>query len=172
MTESQRSVVRLDELDIGFAKAVAKAGGEKINLCLQCGTCSASCPFGRLTPFRMRQLIRRAQLGFRDKVFSDKTLWLCTTCYTCAHRCPRDANPMEIIIGVRSLAVEEGLVPRTLGEALEGVYKYGNPWGVSPSKRSEWAKDLKIKYVSEGEEVELLYFVGCAPSFDVRAHYR
>ena len=169
MAEPQKSIVRLDELDMKFAEAVVEAGGEKINLCLQCGTCSASCPFGRITPFRIRQLIRRAQLGFRDKVLSNKDLWLCTTCYTCAHRCPRDANPMEILIGLRSLVVEEGVVPRTLGDALEGVYKYGNPWGLSRSKRSEWAQDLKVKYVSEGEEIELLYFVGCAPSYDSRA---
>ena len=169
MAEPQKSIVRLDELDMKFAEAVVEAGGEKINLCLQCGTCSASCPFGRITPFRIRQLIRRAQLGFRDKVLSNKDLWLCTTCYTCAHRCPRDANPMEILIGLRSLVVEEGVVPRTLGEALEGAYKYGNPWGLSRSKRSEWAQDLKVKYVSEGEEIELLYFVGCAPSYDSRA---
>jgi len=169
MAEPKKSVVRLDELDMGFAEAVAKAGGQRINLCFQCGTCSASCPFGRMTPFRVRQLIRRAQLGFRDKVLSNKDLWLCTTCYTCAHRCPRDANPMEILIGLRSLVVEEGAVPRTLGEALEGVYKYGNPWGMSRSKRSDWAKDLKVKYVSEGEKVELLYFVCCAASYDPRA---
>jgi len=165
----QKSIVRLDELDMKFAEAVAKAGGERINLCFQCGTCSASCPFGRLTPFRIRQLIRRAQLGFRDKVLSNKDLWLCTTCYTCAHRCPRDANPMEILIGLRSLVVEEGMVPRTLGDALEGVYKYGNPWGMSRSKRADWAQELKVKYVSEGEKVDLLYFVCCAASYDSRA---
>jgi len=169
MTEPEKNVVRLDELDMKFAKAVAEAGGEKINLCFQCATCSASCPFGRLTSFRIRQLIRRTQLGFRDKVLSDKNLWLCTTCYTCAHRCPRDANPMEILIGMRSLAVEEGLVPRTLGDALEGVYKYGNPWGLSRSKRYDWAQDLKVKYVSEGEKVDLLYFVCCANAYDSRA---
>ncbi|MDH4221113.1 MAG: (Fe-S)-binding protein, partial [Candidatus Bathyarchaeota archaeon] len=169
MAVPQKSIVRLDELDMKFAEAVAKAGGEKINLCLQCGTCSASCPLGRLTPFRIRQLIRRAQLGFREKVLSNKDLWLCTTCYMCAHRCPRDANPMEILIGLRSLVVEEGMVPRTLGDALEGVYNYGNPWGMSRSKRSDWAQDLKVKYVSQGEKVDLLYFVCCAASYDSRA---
>jgi Fe-S oxidoreductase len=169
VTSPQKNIVRLDELDMKFAEAVANAGGEKINLCLQCGTCSASCPFGRITPFQIRQLIRRAQLGFRDKVLSNKDLWLCTTCYTCAHRCPRDANPMEILIGLRSLVVEEGVVPRTLGDAMEGVYKYGNPWGLSRGKRSDWAQDLKVKHASEGEKVELLYFVGCAASYDSRA---
>jgi len=169
VAELQKEVIRLDKLDMGFSEAVAKAGGEKVNLCIQCGTCTASCPFGRITQFRIRQLIRRAQLGFREKVLSNKDLWLCTTCYTCTHRCPRDANPMEILIGLRSLSVEEGMIPRTLADALEGVYKYGNPWGISRSKRSEWAKDLKVKQVSEGQKADLLYYVGCAASYDSRA---
>ena len=169
MTEPQKTIVRLDELDMGFAEAVAKAGGEKINLCIQCGTCSASCPPGRRRAFRTRLLIRRAMLGFRDEVLSDQHIWDCTTCYTCAQRCPRDVNPMEILIGLRSLLVEEGQVPPTLKDVLEGVFKYGNPWGLSRSKKSDWAKDLKVNYVSEGEKVELLYFVGCAPSYDSRA---
>jgi len=68
-----------------------------------------------------------------------------------------------------ALLLKKGWFPRTLGDALEGVFKYGNPWGTSRSKRSEWAKDLKVKYVSEGEKAELLYFVCCAPSYDSRA---
>lgn len=76
---------------------------------------------------------------------------------------------MEALVAVRSLLVEEGKVPRTLMDALEGVYKYGNPWGMSRSKRSEWTKDLKVKCVSEGGKAELLYFVGCESSYDPRA---
>jgi len=104
----QKTVVRLDELDIGFAEAVAKAGGEKINLCIQCGTCTASCPSGRRTAFRTRQIMRRALLGFRDEVLSDKDLWLCTTCYTCLERCPRGVDPTDIILAIRNMAVKAG----------------------------------------------------------------
>jgi Fe-S oxidoreductase len=76
---------------------------------------------------------------------------------------------MDVLVGLRGFLIEEGLVPPTLGEALEGVYKYGNPWGLGRSKRSEWAEGLKVKFVSEDEKVELLYFVGCAASYDSRA---
>jgi len=74
-----------------------------------------------------------------------------------------------VLISVRSLLVEGGRVPRTIMDALEGVYKYGNPWGIIRSKRSDWAKDLSVKYVSEGEKIDLLCFIGCAPSYDPRA---
>jgi len=175
MTKENREVVKdlearhIDELDMKFTEAIVKAGGEKINLCIQCGTCSASCPIGTRTALRTRQVIRRAQLGFRDEALSNKGLWLCTTCSTCTQRCPRDVNPMEVLVSMRSLLVEGGQVPSTIRDALEGVFKYGNPWGISRSKRSEWTKDLRVKYASEGEKPGLLYFVGCAPSYDPRA---
>jgi heterodisulfide reductase subunit C len=108
VTEPQRKVVRLDELDAGFSEAVAKAGGEKINLCIQCGTCTASCPSGRRTAFRTRQIIRRAVLGFKELVLSDKDLWLCTTCYTCLERCPRGVDPTDVILALRTMAVQSG----------------------------------------------------------------
>jgi len=108
VAEPQKKVVRLDELDMGFSEAVAKAGGEKINLCIQCGTCTASCPSGRRTAFRTRQLIRRALLGFREPVLSDKDLWLCTTCFTCLERCPRGVDPTDVILAIRNLAVQSG----------------------------------------------------------------
>ena len=160
-----------NELDVSFTDAVVKAGGNKVNLCIQCGTCSACCPSGTRTALRTRQIIRRAQLGFQEKVLLDKGLWLCTTCSTCTNRCPRDVDPMGILISLRSLLVEEGQVPTTLRDALEGVYKYGNPWGIMRSKRSEWANGLNVKYAGGGKKVELLYFVGCAPSYDSRVQH-
>jgi len=169
LIETQKNIVQLDESDMSFAKAVMKAGGERINFCIQCGTCSASCPPATRAALRTRQMIRRVQLGLREEALSDSSLWLCTTCSTCVRRCPRDVNPLETLIGMRSLLVEDGQVPPTIRDTLEGVNRYGNPWGISRDKRSEWVKDLRIKYVSEGKKAELLYFVGCTPSYDPRA---
>lgn len=108
MMELKRSVVKLHELDLEFSEAVAKSGGDKISRCIQCGTCTASCPSGRRTAFRTRQLIRRAMLGFRENVLSDKDLWLCTTCFTCLERCPRGVDPTDVILAIRNLAVQSG----------------------------------------------------------------
>jgi heterodisulfide reductase subunit C len=108
VTDPQRKVVKLEELDTGFSEAVLKAGGEKINQCIQCGTCTASCPSGRRTAFRTRQLIRRAVLGLKEPVLSDKDLWLCTTCYTCLERCPRGVDPTDVILAMRTMAVQSG----------------------------------------------------------------
>ena len=145
------------------------------NVCMQCGECTGSCPISSKSKLNIRRHVREiAYMVFPLtmhpplNIYERSEVWDCTTCSTCAYRCPRSVDLVEILIGLRGLLVEEGRVPPTLGDALEGVYKYGNPWGLSRSKRSDWAKDLKVKPVSEGEEVGLLYFVGCAASYDSR----
>ena len=123
MTEPQKKPLKLDELDKGFAEEVAKAGGEKINQCIQCGTCTASCPSGRRTAFRTRQIIRKAVLGCREPVLADKDLWLCTTCYTCLERCPRGVDPTDVILAIRNIAVKSGYMldqhKRVAGQVLK-----------------------------------------------------
>ncbi len=146
------------------------------NVCMQCGKCTGSCPVfpkSKLNPRRLMletaYLISPLTMHPPLNIYEKSEIWDCTTCSTCSYRCPREVEPMDVLIGLRGLLIEQGCVPSTLGDALEGVYKYGNPWGISRSKRSEWAKDLKVKYVSEGKKAELLYFVGCAASYDSRA---
>jgi Fe-S oxidoreductase len=77
---------------------------------------------------------------------------------------------MDLIIGMRSALVEEGHIPETLIDALESVYKHGNPWGKPKSKRAEWMTGLSVpvKDFSRGERAEFLFFVGCTPSYDPR----
>jgi len=135
VAKPKKNIIRLDELDMDFAEAVAKAGGEKINLCIQCGTCTASCPSGRRTAFRTRQLIRRAMLGFRDEVLSDKDLWLCTTCFTCLERCPRGVDPTDVILALRNMAVEAGYMLDPHKRVSGYFVKYGHAVPINEENR-------------------------------------
>lgn len=105
-----------------FADAVQKQhGGETLMLCFQCGTCTGSCPSGRLTSYRTRKLIRKAQLGLKDEVLKSPDLWMCTTCYTCMERCPRGVEIVDIITVLRNMAVKEGIMSeehKKVGEYL------------------------------------------------------
>ncbi len=107
-----------------------------------------------------------------DRIDEKPELWDCTTCKTCTLRCPRGLKPMDLIIGMRGTLVEEGHIPKTIMEAMESVYKHGNPWGKPRNKRTEWIKslpeDLKVKDFSQGDRAESLYFTGCTASFDPR----
>ena len=137
--------------------------------CIQCGKCSGGCPVSLTSVLNIRRLIR--ELIVREDlkpVYNRSELWDCTTCSTCSLRCPCGLKPHELIIGLRSGLVEEGDIPVTARDALEGTFKHGNPWGRIRTKRTEWAADLGIKDSSHGDSARMLYFVGCAPSYDPR----
>jgi heterodisulfide reductase subunit C len=93
-----------------FTEEIAKCGGGSAMLCFQCGTCTAGCPSGKFTAYRTRKLIRSAQLGMRDEIIKSDDLWMCTTCYTCAERCPRDVQIVEVITALRNIVVAGGKV--------------------------------------------------------------
>ncbi len=95
-------------------------------------------------------------------------LWSCTACSACLTRCPKGLKPVDLVVGMRGLLVEEGRIPKTIQDALEGVYVQGNPWARSRSKRAAWAEGLQIKDLSQGGEARTLFFVGCAAAYDER----
>jgi len=149
---------------------VEQALAERYELfgCIQCGKCTAGCPVSLKSPLNIRRLVREVMVDRDLEAAERQELWDCTTCSTCSLRCPRGLEPHELIIGVRSALIEEGRVPVTARDALEGVFKHGNPWGRIRSKRSEWATDLGIKDLSQGDKADMLYFVCCAASYDPR----
>ncbi|RLG06346.1 MAG: hypothetical protein DRN65_05450, partial [Thaumarchaeota archaeon] len=114
------------------------------NVCLQCGRCTSSCPIFPKTGLNTRTLVRKS-LYFVSPLtvhppldLSDvNKVWDCTTCNICVVRCPRDVKPMDIVVGLRSILIERGEVPPTIIDALENIYKFGNPFGLSRSKRVE-----------------------------------
>ncbi|MHA2161114.1 MAG: CoB--CoM heterodisulfide reductase subunit C [Candidatus Thorarchaeota archaeon] len=109
MTDSiTREIIGSEEIDPKFADKIVKAGADRIRTCIQCGVCSSVCPSGRRTAFVTRELMRKAILGLKEEVLSDPDLWLCTTCYTCLERCPRQIKTTDAIIYMRNMAAKEG----------------------------------------------------------------
>jgi heterodisulfide reductase subunit C len=103
-----RRIINGSKFDPSLADEMVKAGHDRIRACIQCGTCTGSCPSGRRTAYRTRQIIRKALLGLREEILSDPNLWLCTTCGTCTERCPRKIDVTDAIMFLRNLAVKEG----------------------------------------------------------------
>jgi heterodisulfide reductase subunit C len=83
-------------------------GGERIRDCIQCGTCSASCPNASKMEFTPRQIIAMARAGMRDEVLSSNSMWFCASCYLCTERCPRDVKPTDLMHALECLAVQHG----------------------------------------------------------------
>jgi Fe-S oxidoreductase len=140
--------------------------------CIQCGKCTGGCPMTLKTQLNIRRLIYETLVAGRRFDLSDiEVLWDCTTCNTCTARCPKEVNPMEIIVGMRSALVEGGRVPSTVKTALESVFRQGNPLTFARADRAAWVGDRQIQNIADlGEEADFLYFVGCTPSYDPRIH--
>ncbi|MFQ6068346.1 MAG: (Fe-S)-binding protein [Candidatus Bathyarchaeia archaeon] len=138
----------------------------KLLECIHCGICTGSCPVARKANLNVRRYMREVSVGSKLTIHPQNELWSCTTCASCGIRCPKEINPYDFLIDIRSIAVEKGQIATTLRSALESIFKNGNPWGRIRSKRSEWAQDLKIKHASQGASI--LYFVGCTPAYDPR----
>lgn len=142
--------------------------GCKALACMQCGMCSGSCPILVKSRLNIRRVV--GQLIMRRWLKPDgDELWDCTTCYACGYRCPRGVRLPELIVSLRELLVEVGKVPSTLAGALESVYKYGNPWGRSRTKRGDWAQGLGVRTLSEVKRADVLLFTCCASAYDTRA---
>ncbi len=111
MTEDiSPELINNGDVDSGFVDKIVEAGAERIRTCIQCGTCSAVCPSGRRTAFRTREIIRKALLGLKEEVLASSDLWLCSTCYNCLERCPRQIKVTDAILIMRNMAVNHGFM--------------------------------------------------------------
>jgi len=121
------------------------AGLEKIRACINCGTCTGSCPSGRRTAYRTRSAIRKALTG-DESVLEDIDIWLCSTCYYCYERCPRDIPVTDLIIKLRNIAVEEGyILDAHFSLATNIFYVTGHGVPANGEANQKW-RDLRESY--------------------------
>ncbi|WP_172192851.1 (Fe-S)-binding protein [Actinomyces faecalis] len=110
------------------------------------------------------------------EVIPAEVLWSCTTCGACVDQCPVDIEHVDHIIDLRRQQVlMESAFPKELGQMFRKMESKGNPWGLAPRKRMEWAKDLDFEVpvvgvdVEDASEVDYLFWVGCAGAYEDRA---
>ncbi|NLT95299.1 MAG: 4Fe-4S dicluster domain-containing protein [Clostridia bacterium] len=82
-------------------------GGEKITACMQCGTCTGSCPASHAMKYTPRRLISLIRANQRDTVLKSLDIWKCASCYTCTARCPRGIKFTDIMYILKNLAWKE-----------------------------------------------------------------
>jgi heterodisulfide reductase subunit C len=126
--------------DPDFTAEFIDAGIETVKHCFQCGTCSGSCPSGRRTPYKVRQIVRKCLLGLKEEVITDDALWMCTTCYTCQERCLRSVKIVEIIKKARNIAAHAGYMAKP--HKMTGVFVINTGHAVPIN---DAAKALRVK---------------------------
>lgn len=110
------------------------------------------------------------------EVVTPEVLWSCTTCGACVDQCPVDIEHLNLVVGLRRHQVlMESAFPAELSKMFTKMENRGNPFGMAPRKRLDWAKGLPFEVPQVGVDVEsaadvdYLFWVGCAGAFDDRA---
>ncbi len=112
--------LRIQDLDPLFKEEVAREPGcQHLLRCFACGVCTATCPVAEIEPeFSPSRIIRQVLYGMRDQLLASPALWYCMRCAQCSFSCPQDVRFLDIIQGLRELAVREGAVSRTRAALL------------------------------------------------------
>ena len=131
----EKDTITRDDIDVNFKNDIMAAGAESVALCFQCGTCSGACPSGRRTPYKIRQLVRRAVMGLKEDVISDDAIWMCTTCYECQERCPRGIKIVDVVKAVRNEAAKAGYMAPSHKATGSFVLKTGHGVPINPATR-------------------------------------
>ncbi|MFQ5639761.1 MAG: (Fe-S)-binding protein [bacterium] len=132
--------------------------------CLECGKCTASCPVAQVNDsYSPRSIVAHTMQHSEDDVLSDPMLWACLTCKSCEPVCPAEVDYTNLTLELRAQARENGQQGRcTHGGALQSLMRIMTTPDLKQNRLDWLNSDLKT-----AETGEVLYFVGCAPYFDV-----
>jgi Fe-S oxidoreductase len=105
-----------------------------------------------------------------SEVIHPDVLWACTTCRACEEQCPVLISYVDKIIGMRrNLVLVRNEFPHELGRPFQAMEQNGNPWNLSRMDRANWSDGLDIPKMSDRPDAPVLFWVGCAASYDDRA---
>ena len=155
--------------------------------CTGCGRCQELCPaYLNDQPLSPKSLIldirdhaiqvngngkkeEEMNVSLIGDVISKDTLWACTTCNACQTACPVLIEHIDKIVDMRrSLVMMDADFPQEVALLFQQLERNFNPWGYSNDTRADWATDLGVPLVEQNPTAEILYWVGCAGSFDER----
>ena len=185
-----------DELRFGAATVADLTWKEMVDTfsCTECGRCQDVCPAyatgKELSPKLLIMGIRDQLLAEGPRVLearrngdaydplplvpnavTDDVVWDCVTCGACIHECPVSIEHVDHIVDLRrNLVMVESRFPAEAEPMLRDVERSSNPWGKPQTERAAWAEGLGVRVLEPGDPAPpLLYWVGCAASFDERA---
>ena len=159
--------------------------------CTECGRCTASCPANTtgkaLSPKRIMEKIRERteekaplilnkvenqeilEKSLLHNYITDEEIWACTTCNACVYECPVTNEHIDAIVDMRrDLVLMESSFPAELNPVFKNLETNFAPWAFNWQDRANWAEGLEVKTMAEDPNCDILFWVGCAGSFDAR----
>jgi len=176
-----------DVFGLGTRADISWKGLLDMTTCTECGRCQSQCPAWHtdkpLSPkllimamrdHAMAKVVGSENLVGEEGPITSDVLWSCTSCGACVNECPVDIEHVDHIVNMRRYQVlVESEFPAELGGTFRNLEKAGNPWGANKQDRESWIAecDFPVKVVSGElpEDVEYLFWVGCAGAYEERA---
>jgi len=176
-----------DVFGLGTRADISWKGLLDMTSCTECGRCQSQCPAWHtdkpLSPkllimamrdHAMAKVVETENLVGENAPIDLDVLWSCTSCGACVEECPVDIEHVDHIVNMRRFQVlVESEFPTELGGTFRNLEKSGNPWGANKQDRESWIAecDFPVRVVSGElpEEVEYLFWVGCAGAYEERA---
>ena len=130
--------------------------GEKIQNCIQCGTCTGSCPVSYMMDITPREAVALFRAGHIEDILHSRTIWICASCYACRVRCPAGILVTDLMYALKRLAMEMKIYPKKFpvyalsGSFISNIYKYGRNFELG----------LAIKYFLRAKPKKLLESAG------------
>ncbi len=122
------------------------------------------------TPELPFDIKKYAAINIAPDVIHPDVLWACTTCRACEEQCPVFISYVDKIVDVRrNLMMIQNEFPHELAKPFQAMETNGNPWNLSRMDRAAWTDGLDIPMLADKPTAEVLYWVGCAASYDDRA---
>ena len=164
--------------------------------CIECGRCTLECPANQtgkpLDPKKIMVDLKHSLLENKaillnskqtsssalseggkgiigEAYITEEELWGCTSCHACVEACPVGNNQLDAIMDMRrNLVLTESRFPNELQTAFQNMENQSNPWGMGAHSRADWCADMGVNTMNENPNVDILYWAGCAASFDER----
>lgn len=166
MNRNTNDVITDSVIDLSLAKEKG-FDAAKLGTCLQCGTCSSSCPTSFAMDISPRQIWRMLSLGMKEEISRSSTFWLCTACNSCTVRCPRGIPVSDNMRQVREWIIKDNLqeTPQALGHLKEMIINSHNMMGDDNETRLIWSSNLPGGLGEVKKTADVVWFVGCVSSF-------
>ena len=174
-----------DVFGLGQRADITWKGLMDMSTCTECGRCQSQCPAWHtekpLSPKLLIMAMRDHALAKTVEsenivggAITSEILWSCTTCGACVNECPVDIEHVDHIVNMRRYQVlVESEFPTELGNTFRNLEKAGNPWGANRTDREAWISECDFEVpIVEGvlpDDVEYLFWVGCAGAYEERA---
>ena len=176
---------------LGKISELSWKGALDLYTCTECGRCQEVCPADMtgkpLSPsrlvhdFKVELFAQKNNLlqGKFDDIpsviregssISEDVIWSCTSCRACEEACPVNIEQTNLIFESRkNLVLMESKFPAELQTVFKNMENNYTPWAFGHDTRADWCRDLGVKQMADHPTAEVLYYVGCAASFDDRA---